>query len=235
MERPAAEMEESWIANADSWIRTVRAGGIASRRLVTDAAVVEAVAARSPRRALDLGCGEGWLARALAARGVEVAGIDGSAPLIEAARRAGGGSFVVLGYDELAADPAGAAARMGSDHDVVVANFALLHEDVAPLLRALRHLIAPGGALIVQTVHPASVPAPYRDGWRVEGFRGFGEGSGEDEASAWAPMPWFFRTLGSWLTLLRSSGYRLEDLREPLHPETALPLSLLLTASPEQP
>jgi 2-polyprenyl-3-methyl-5-hydroxy-6-metoxy-1,4-benzoquinol methylase len=219
----AAEMRESWTANADAWTRTVRAGTIASRRLVTDGAVIEAVTARSPRRVLDLGCGEGWLARALSARGAEVTGIDASAPLIEAARRAGGGTFAVLGYEELAADP----ARAGTGYDLAVANFALLQEDPAPLLRALRRAIAPDGALVVQTVHPMGVPAPYRDGWRVEDFRAFDGG-----ADAWAPMPWFFRTLGSWLSLLRASGYTLEELREPLHPETSLPASLLLTAVP---
>ena len=45
-------------------------------------------------------------------------------------------------------------------------------------------------------------------------------------------MPWYFRTLGSWVALLRAGGYALAELREPLHPETALPLSLLLTAEP---
>lgn len=223
----AAGMRESWTANAQAWTHAVRAGAIASRRLVTDRAIVEAVAARSPRRVLDLGCGEGWLARALAAQGVEVAGIDASAPLVEAARQAGGGSFTVLGYEELAADP----ARAGTGYGVAVANFSLLHEDPAPLLRAVRQALGPGGALVVQTVHPLGVPAPYRDDWRVEDFRSFGaEGGGED--GAWTPMPWFFRTLGSWLDLLRGSGYRLEALCEPLHPETSLPASLILTAVP---
>ena len=221
---PASDLERSWIANARAWTEAVRCGGIASRRLATDEAVVQAVLARTPKRVLDLGCGEGWLARALSARGVaEVVGVDGSAPLIEAAREMGGGDFRVLGYDELAADP----TRAGSGFDAVAANFALLHEDVAPLLRALRRALAPGGALIVQTVHPLGAGAPYRDGWRTEDFRGFG-GSGV----AWRPMPWYFRTLGSWVALQRASGYALAELREPLHPGTALPLSLLLTAEP---
>ena len=183
-----------------------------------------------------VGCGEGWLARALAARGVaEVVGVDGAAPLVEAARAAGGGTFRVLTYDELAADPtrAGAAA-----FDAVAANFALLHEDTAPLLRALRRALAPGGALIVQTVHPLlGAGAPYRDGWRTEDFRGFGgggdgSGGGSGGGTEWRPMPWYFRTLGSWVGLLRAGGYAVAELREPLHPATALPLSLLLTAEP---
>jgi hypothetical protein len=45
-------------------------------------------------------------------------------------------------------------------------------------------------------------------------------------------MPWFRRTLASWMEVLRESGYALVDLREPPHPETGAPLSLLMVAEP---
>lgn len=221
-----AALEASWIANAPAWIAAVRTGAIASRRLATDAAIVDAVTGLAPRRILDLGCGEGWLGRALGARGIAVVGVDSSAPLVDAARQqAGGGGFHVLTYAELVADP----MRAGGVFDAVVANFALLDDRAAPLLAALAGIIAPGGALVIQTLHPLGAGPPYRDGWRVEDFHGFGE------AGAWRKMPWYFRTLGSWLTLLSESGYALRSLTEPLHPETALPLSLLLTAAPISP
>jgi 2-polyprenyl-3-methyl-5-hydroxy-6-metoxy-1,4-benzoquinol methylase len=231
---PAAGIAASWDANAAAWTGAVRSGAIASRRLATDAAILAAVLARRPRRVLDLGCGEGWLARALAAERVETVGIDGSAALVEAAARAaaggGGGTFLRLSYEELVADPAAA----GTGFDVVAANFALLAEDAAPLLRALRRPdgpLAPGGALVVQTLHPLAAGPPYRDGWRTEDFRGFGGGEG----GGWRPMPWYFRTLGSWVALLREAGYALAELREPAHPETHAPLSLLITAEPSPP
>jgi SAM-dependent methyltransferase len=122
-------------------------------------------------------------------------------------------------------------SRAGFGFDVAAANFALLDDDPAPLLAALRRSLAPGGALAIQTLHPLSSGAPpYRDGWRTEEFRGFG--GAHAVAAVWRPMPWYFRTLGSWLALLRESGYALLELREPLHPETALPLSLLLITEP---
>lgn len=43
-------------------------------------------------------------------------------------------------------------------------------------------------------------------------------------------MPWYFRTLESWLALLDGSGWRLRGLSETAHPRLGRPLSLLLRA-----
>lgn len=219
---PHAALAESWCENARAWAAAVRDGAIESRRLATDEAILRAALERRPRRILDLGCGEGWLARALAGYGVDAIGTDASAPLIEAARAAGGGTFICASYDEIAADP----GLCGGPFDVAVANFALLDDRIAPLLAALRQALAADGRLLVQTLHPATAGPPYEDGWRTEDFRGFAE-------TGWTPMPWYFRTLGSWLAALRQTGFTLTGLVEPVHPETGMPLSLLMEAAPQ--
>ncbi len=60
---------DSWHKNAAPWSLAVREGQIDSRRLVTDSAIVGAVEeygrAYTRPSVLDIGCGEGWLARAL--------------------------------------------------------------------------------------------------------------------------------------------------------------------------
>lgn len=221
---PDARLARSWEANAAAWTRAVREGRIESRRLATDQAVLAAVLERTPSRVLDVGCGEGWLCRALGDHGIQAVGVDGSAPLVEAARAAGGGRFHVISFDELAVRP----ERLGADgFDAAVCNFALLHEDVAPLLASLGSLLGPRGVLVIQTVHPWSArgEGAYEDGWRTERFASFGNDFAE-------PMPWYYRTLASWSRLLADAGFVVEALREPAHPATGDPLSLLVVARP---
>jgi len=220
-EQREAALIWSWMANAEAWTRAVREGRIESRRVATDAAIVQAVVERDPKRVLDLGCGEGWLMRTLAEQGIESVGLDVSLELVVAAEETGGGRFRCVSYDEVIADP----TRAGGPYDVIAANFSLLGAEVQPLLAALRQNLRTGGALVIQTVHPwtASEGERYADGWRTETFAAFGEDFAE-------PMPWYFRTLESWVRCLRDAGLRVEELREPLHPTDRRPLSLLLVA-----
>jgi 2-polyprenyl-3-methyl-5-hydroxy-6-metoxy-1,4-benzoquinol methylase len=117
-------LQRSWVANAPAWSDAVRQGKIASRRMATDAAIIDAVTSLNPRRVLDLGCGEGWLTRELCSRGVDAIGVDASEPLIEAANQRGGPSFLRLSYEEFAQH------EFGRAFDAAVANFSILDEDV---------------------------------------------------------------------------------------------------------
>ena len=214
------EIQRSWTVNAASWTAAVRDGLIESRRVATNRAVLDAVLEHRPRRVLDVGCGEGWLAHELAAHGLDVVGFDASAPLIDRART-GAGDFHVLTYDDFARDP----HKLGGDFNVAVCNFSLLGKEIAPVLNGCASVLGPDGALVIQTVHPFmdALESGYEDGWRREDFRGM-------QIPFSAAMPWYFRTMSSWVAAVTGAGFTIAELREPIHPETRRPASLLIVA-----
>ncbi|MBA3466016.1 MAG: class I SAM-dependent methyltransferase, partial [Gemmatimonadaceae bacterium] len=86
-------------------------------------------------------------------------------------------------------------------------------------------LLDRGGAFIVQTLHPvvAGGDLPYEDGWREGSWTGF-------STEFTDPAPWYFRTLESWIRLFREGGLRVMELREPVHPVTRKPASVIFIA-----
>lgn len=208
---------DSWYKNARPWTNAVRQGQIESRKLVTDAAIIDAAIAQRPQHVLDLGCGEGWLARKLSQKAINVLGVDIVPELIAQAQAAGGGRFAVLSYEDIA------AGKLNQKFDVVVSNFALLgNESVRGLFAKMPSLLNTKGSFIVQTIHPtiACNDYPYTDGWRQGSWDGFSNDFTD-------PAPWYFRTLSSWVRLYTDHGFTLKEIREPLHPHTGKPASVI--------
>lgn len=212
-----AKIIESWGKNAQMWTAAVRERQIESRRKVTDQAIVETILGYSPRSVLDLGCGEGWLARELSARNIPVIGTDAVQELVEVAQRAGGGDFRVMTYDEISTQ------ALRTTFDVVACNFALLgKESVESVFKTIPALLGSSGLFIVQTLHPAFAcgDLAYTEGWREGSWAGFSTAFSD-------PAPWYFRTFESWLKLFIQRGFRVREIREPLDPSTLKPASVI--------
>jgi 2-polyprenyl-3-methyl-5-hydroxy-6-metoxy-1,4-benzoquinol methylase len=209
---------DSWFKNAAPWIVAIEERQIVSRNLITDRSIVDAVISHSGQTVLDLGCGEGWLTRALVAQGLNVLGTDIIPALIERARTRRSGQFELAAYADIA------AGKLATKFDVIVANFSLIGEEsVASLFRSMPSLLKPGGAFIVQTLHPAIScgDLPYTDGWRASSWDGF-----SDEFTD--PAPWYFRTLTTWVELYTNNGLSIVEIREPIYPQTGKPAAIIL-------
>jgi 2-polyprenyl-3-methyl-5-hydroxy-6-metoxy-1,4-benzoquinol methylase len=214
---PEQEILEVWRENAGAWTRAVRDGRIRSRETLTNDAIIRAVLEGRPTSVLDLGCGEGWLARQLAARGIRVIGLDAIEALVTAARQAGGGEFHVLSYQQL--------ARQGWPESVdrVVCNFSLLGDDsVHQVLAAAPGLLNAGGELLIQTLSPRTVE---QAGWRD----GSWAGCGEDFSRA---APWYARRLDDWLGLFRQHRLTRVETLEPRHRPGDPPASIIFRLHP---
>jgi len=216
---PERAIIAAWHANAAAWTDAVRAGRIASRERVTNEAILTALRALDPASMLDVGCGEGWLVRALAASGAQIVGVDAVPSLVERARAAGGGEFQVMDYLALL------TGDLPTPFDAVVCNFSLLGRvSTEAVFTAAPGLLRPGGRFLVQTLHPG-LADEAREGWRAGSWDGRGDGFG-------APAPWYYRTLAGWHDLFRDHGLRLLETREPADPATGRPVSVLFTAVP---
>ncbi|MEU3603030.1 class I SAM-dependent methyltransferase [Streptomyces sp. NPDC006798] len=97
-------------------------------------------------KALDIGCGEGALARRLAGRVPEVTGVDRSGEMVRQARERGGPGTSYVEGDFL--DRAGSGLADGT-YDLVSAVAVLHHVDLADGLTRMAELLAPGGRLVV--------------------------------------------------------------------------------------
>ncbi|MCL6415015.1 class I SAM-dependent methyltransferase [Aestuariirhabdus sp. Z084] len=209
---------DSWQKNADPWARAIREKSIPGRRRITDRAMVETLASLPITRALDVGCGEGWLTRELSACGIAVEGIDAVPALVEKAREQGVGDYRIMEYEALS------VKTVGGGFDLAVCNFSLLGQDsVEVVFSALPAILKPGGHLVVQTLHPtfSCDGHPYVDAWRQGSWEGFGDDFTD-------PAPWFFRTLETWFALYHRNGFSLTQLKEPFDQQTGKPASLIM-------
>jgi 2-polyprenyl-3-methyl-5-hydroxy-6-metoxy-1,4-benzoquinol methylase len=214
------QITESWKKNSAPWIKAIEGSEIKSRVLVTDQAIVNAILSINPDKILDIGCGEGWLVRKLEENGIEALGIDVVPELIEQAKSKNQGRFKLLSYEKLT------YGSLNETFDGLTCNFSLLgKESVEHVFSQSTELLNTDGYFIIQTIHPifGCGKDEYEDGWREGSWSGF-----NDEFTD--PPPWYFRTIESWKELFLQHKFTIKHVKEPIHPNTNVPASIVFIA-----
>ena len=210
---------ESYKVNAMAWSNIIANEGIESRKLITNNAIKSVILACQPKKILDVGCGEGWLVRAMVRLGIDATGIDGVSELIDKAREYNCGKFEVCNYQQI-----NQCKAIHADYDVIVCNFSLLgQQSSVDMLISCRDMLShSAGRIIIQTLHPCFTfeEELYQDGWKEGSWNGF-------PSSFTQPPSWYYRTLQSWITLFVSAGLALINVIEPINQGGNKPTSII--------
>jgi SAM-dependent methyltransferase len=206
-----------WEPDAETWVRWARRPEGDAYWFYRDAFFDEVLTA-ARGRTLEIGCGEGRVARDLAARGHAVAGIDTSHTLLRHARDA---------------DSAGAYARAGGAslpfrdacfHTVVAYNSLQVVDDMHATVQEAGRVLVDGGHLCACVSHPVTdlgrfssdppgfaLRPAYFEVTRVEETENL-EGGGTMTFRGWS------YPLEAYATALEDAGLVIEVLREPRPP-----------------
>jgi SAM-dependent methyltransferase len=178
---------------------------------------------RRARRVLDVGCGEGQVARFIARNGVDVVGVDPTPSQIRQALRRGGPPRYVQAT-------AGQLPFRSCTFEAVVLCLAIEHVDpFEPAITEIARVLAPGGQFLFLLVHPL-LQAPD-SGW-VEGDQP-GEAYWRigpylpdhfviDEIEPGIQLPFHHRPLSRYIHAMGAAGLLLEDMVEPPPPPAVL-------------
>jgi ubiquinone/menaquinone biosynthesis C-methylase UbiE len=181
-------------------------------------------------RVLDLGCGNGYIARRLASAGARVVGIDASSALVRAARCRE--RTAPLGVRYLEADAARIPGVPDESMDVVVANMSLMDiRDAGGAIAEVGRILRRGGRFVFSICHPC-FDVDTRSGWEIVPRRGARETvfrkvtayrRPHADVYRWelsegvrATTVGYHRPLAWYLHHLRSAGLTVVDVEEPL-------------------
>jgi ubiquinone/menaquinone biosynthesis C-methylase UbiE len=180
-------------------------------------------------RVLDLGCGEGFFARAFHSAGARVSGIDASPSLIRDAKRNS-----PKGIDFRSGNAEQLPPALAGSYDTVVMVLSLQNmESYTDVLREARRVLNGQGRIVIVMSHPA-FRIPDGSDWAFEDgvqyrrisrylSRGKKEIVMHPGTKRSATTTTFHRSLQDYMKALRSAGFALTRLEEWVSPKTSEP------------
>jgi len=215
-------VDSSWEREAENWVRWVRRPGHDSYWYFRDAFFDEIVPPPG-RQTLEMGCGEGRVARDLVARKHRVIGIDSSPTLIRYAREAD-----PSGRYELA--DAASLPFADASFDLVIAYNSLMDiTDMPGAVREAARVLEPAGRFCISVTHPLNDAGLFESAEPDAAFiiRGsyFGrrpfEGHYERDGLEMTFRGWMY-ALEDYCRALESAGFLVERVREPAASDDAV-------------
>jgi len=150
------EGRDLWNNKAAFWDNLHGDEGNTFHRTLVSPAVEKLLNLRAGERVLDIGCGNGALARRLAALGGQVTAVDFSAALIDLARQRQHDGAPIDYRVVDATDESALRAFGEGDYSAITCTMALMDMPViTPLYRAVRALLAENGRFVFAQSHPA--------------------------------------------------------------------------------
>lgn len=229
------EVRRVWNANARYWDAHMGEGNGFHRRLLLPV-LQRLLEVRAGERVLEIACGNGQLARWMAARGADVVATDLSDRLIALARRRSGKRRPRIDFRVVdATRPAALRALGRGEYDAVVVNMALMDmARLGPLARAVPNLLRPDGRFVFSVTHPcfnqgdASRVARWSEeggvvrevvGVEVHQYLTARKVGGLAFAGQPVVQPYFERPLSRLLAPFLNSGLVVDALEEPSFPQ----------------
>ena len=199
-------------AQASDWIRLAR--GLDDAYWVYRDAFFPLVP-EPPGRTLEVGCGEGRVARDLAARGHTVVGVDAAPTLIEAARELDPtGEYLVADASSLPLED--------ESFDLAVAYNSLMDvDDLEATISEVRRVLRGGGRFCICVTHPMNDAGRFEHrepgaAFHIDVYRGRRrfELTVTHEESEFTFVSWAY-PLEGYTRPLEEAGFLLEAFREP--------------------
>lgn len=213
---PNESTEAIYDANADRWARRER---VLLSDFTARPRVIEALSPLSGAHVLDLGCGEGYVARLVAEAGAaSVFGIDVSSEMVENARRAiPADTACAMQFDAADASTYTGFPRPAFDRVMAVFLFNYLtRAQMTAVMRTARERLAPGGRFVFTVPHPClpymreTAPPFY---FETEGHDYFGGVDTTYEGRIWrrdgqsVPVRCVHKTFSDYFTALAEAGF----------------------------